>query len=136
MAWGLTTAACVWFVAMTGILAGLGFYEITALASVLALVVLLLLDRLETRIPEASYWKLRARFTGRQLPGIRRDCLKLLHHHGIKVKGSTIGLSEKSTEMTFLLKTRRREDNLSILDEMSKIPGLVSVKWTHRSEET
>lgn len=133
---GLTTAACVWFVAMTGILAGLGFYEFTALASVLALVVLLLLDRLETRIPEASYWKLRVRFTDRQLPGIRSDCIELLQGHGIKVKGSTMSISESSTEMTFLLKTRHREENLSLLDKMSKIPGLVSVKWTHRSEET
>ncbi len=132
---GLTTAACVWFVAMTGILAGLGFYEFTALASILALMVLLLLDRLETRIPEASYWKLGVRFSERQLSGIRRDCLDILDDRGIKVKGSTVSISGRSVEMTFVLKTRHREDNHLLLEELSKIPGLVSVKWAHRSED-
>jgi putative Mg2+ transporter-C (MgtC) family protein len=52
---GLTTAASIWITAAIGILIGIGFYFPAILASLLALGILSVFRRIETRMPTQSY---------------------------------------------------------------------------------
>ena len=49
--YGLTTAAGIWLAAAIGLLVGAGFYVVASFGTVLAILTLLLLRRLERRIP-------------------------------------------------------------------------------------
>jgi putative Mg2+ transporter-C (MgtC) family protein len=132
---GLTTAACIWFVAMTGMLAGFGFYLFTALATAVAVSVLLFLDRLEDKMPSASYWRLRVRFSGRDFASSEDECRSILSNSGMLVKGSTVSVSDDSTEFVFVLKTRYRKRHTKLIEKLNGLDGIKSVKWAHRTEE-
>lgn len=131
---GLTTAACIWFVAMTGMLAGFGFYVFTGLATVMAIVVLLLLDIFEDKLPSASYWRLRVRFSGRSFTSVEEQCRKIVHSYGIVVKSSTISISGESSELVFSLKTKYRKKHIGLIDQINGMEGITAVKWAHRTE--
>ena len=51
---GLTTAAGIWVTAAIGLLAGAGFYAITAIATVTTLVALVALRAVEVRLPRSE----------------------------------------------------------------------------------
>jgi putative Mg2+ transporter-C (MgtC) family protein len=63
---GLTTAASLWLIAAVGMAIGAGMYTAAAIAEVLSLVTLVLLDRLEKRI----------------FPALRNKVLELHYKHG------------------------------------------------------
>jgi putative Mg2+ transporter-C (MgtC) family protein len=52
---GLTTAASLWCTAAVGLAAGLGLYELAACATLIVLIVLYLLSRIDRRIPSRWY---------------------------------------------------------------------------------
>lgn len=131
---GLTTAACIWFVAMTGMLAGFGFYLFAGVATAMAITVLLLLDLLEDRMPSASYWRLRVRFSGRDFIAAEEECRQTLRENGVLVKSSTTSVSGESAELVFILKTRYGKKHGSLVKRISRLEGITSVKWAHRTE--
>ncbi len=131
---GLTTAACIWFVAMTGMLAGYGFYLFTFMATALGLAVLLLLDFLEDRLPSASYWRLRVRFSDADYPGSESQCRGVIRKHGVIIKSSTVSLGDGTAELSFVLKTRYRERYTGLIDDIRGLEGVSSIRWGHRTE--
>lgn len=131
---GLTTAACIWFVAMTGILCGFGFLVFAGMASLAGVLMLLFLEAMEDRLPSASYWKLSVEFTGKSVSDMDNDCRHILSDSGVKVKGSTVSVSDDRNDLVFILRTRYRVTNYDIIDKLSKLDGVGSVKWTHRTE--
>ena len=131
---GLTTAACIWFVAMTGMLAGFGFYLFTALATAMAITVLLLLEVLEDKLPSASYWRLRVRFCGSTFSTVEELCRRILQGYGIVVKSFTISISGDSSELVFSLKTRYRRKHNGLIEKVNGLDGVTAVKWAHRTE--
>lgn len=131
---GLTTAACIWFVAMTGMLAGFGFYLFAGIATLTAMAVLLLLDALEGKLPSATYWKLRVQFKNREFSDIDRECRDLLNKYQITVKSFTVSINGEATEIVFILRTRYRKKYTGFIGHVGKLQGITGVKWTHRSE--
>ncbi len=131
---GLTTAACIWFVAMTGMLAGFGFYLFTGLATAMAIIVLLLLEVFEDRLPSASYWRLRIRFSGSSFSKVEEECRKIMQGYGIVVKSSTISIAGDSSELIFSLKTRYRKKHNGLIEKINGMDGVTSIKWAHRTE--
>jgi len=131
---GLTTAACIWFVAMTGMLAGFGFYLFAGLATVMAILVLLLLEMIEDRLPAASYWRLRIRFCGKGFSSMEKHCRKVIQDYGLVVKSCTISISGDSSELVFSLKTRYRKKHTGLLEQINGLDGITHVKWAHRTE--
>ncbi len=131
---GLTTAACIWFVAMTGMLAGYGFFLFAAMATILALAVLLLLDFLEDRLPSASYWRLRVRFSDVDYPASESSCREVIRKHGVILKSSTVSLGDRTSELSFVLKTRHRERYTGLIDDIRDLEGVSSIRWAHRTE--
>lgn len=132
---GLTTAACIWFVAMIGILCGFAFYYQAAIASVAALLVLLVLDNLEDRMPSASHWMLTVKSCDRSFNTLRTQCEKILKTRGIHVKSSTFSISDNKTELNFVLRTRKRRTDYDVVEQIKSIEGVENVRWSHRAAE-
>ncbi|MCD4707514.1 MAG: MgtC/SapB family protein [Candidatus Sabulitectum sp.] len=132
---GLTTAACIWFVAMLGILSGFAFYALAGIASAAALLVLLALDILEEKLPAASYWMLTVKSSYRPLEAFERECRDILKRRGLHVKSSTFRISDSSVELNIILRARRRETDFKAAEIIRKLEGVTGIKWAHRSGE-
>ncbi len=130
---GLTTAACIWFVAMIGILCGFSFFTLGGIATILALIVLLLLDLLEDKLPSASYWKLTVKSVGRSLVPFENQCESILKRRQISVKSSTFRIAENGIELSLVLRITKRRTDYNVAEEIMGIDGVTSVKWAHRT---
>ncbi len=132
---GLTTAACIWFVAMIGILCGFAFYYLACIASLAALVVLLVLDSLEGKISSASYWMVSVRSTDTQLNNLQSQCETLLKKRGLVIKSTTLKISETGIELNLSLRSKKRGTDFEAVELIKNIKGVTSVRWAHRSGE-
>jgi len=132
---GLTTAACIWFVAMIGVLCGFGFYLFAGMASLASLLVLLVLDHLEDKLPAASYWKLAVKSECSSLEEFEKQCRDILIARGISVKSTTFRVSGSSVELSLVLRTKVRKTDHGAVEMISRLEGVTSVQWTHRTEE-
>ncbi len=132
---GLTTAACIWFVAMIGVLCGFSFYALAGIASVAALLVLLVLDSLEEKMPVASYWMLTVKSRQKPLEAFQKECRQILKKRGLHVKSSTFKISESGIELSLVLRAKRRKTDFGAAEIIKKLEGVTSVKWAHRSGE-
>ena len=132
---GLTTAACIWFVAMIGILCGFAFYALAGIATAAALLVLLVLDALEGRMPTASYWMLTVKSANRPLEPFQLECTEILQKKDFFVKSSTFLISNHEIELNIVLRARRRNTDFEAAEAIKKLDGVSSVKWAHRSGE-
>ncbi|MCK5841049.1 MAG: MgtC/SapB family protein [Candidatus Sabulitectum sp.] len=132
---GLTTAACIWFVAMIGILCGFAFYALAGIASAAALLVLLVLDAIEGRMPAASYWMLTVRSAKRPLEPFQLECREILQEKEFFVKSSTFLISDHEIELNIVLRARRRNTDFEAAEVIKKLDGVSMVKWAHRSGE-
>jgi len=132
---GLTTAACIWFVAMIGVLSGFAFYTLAGIATAAALIVLLVLDTLEDKLPLASYWKLSVKSAPRQLEVFQKECTDVLKERGLHVKSSTFKITEAGIELNLVLRSKRRVTDFKAAELLAELQGVTSVKWANRSGE-
>ncbi len=80
---GLTTAAALWCVAAIGLGAGMGLYLITAMATFIVVMVLWVLNVIESAVPQVRYRSITVRVPWRQ--GCISDTIKLVKSKGFKV---------------------------------------------------
>lgn len=132
---GLTTAACIWFTAMTGMLSGFGFLLFAGLASVLALLVLVILEHVEDKLPAASYWRLKIRLGESGPSETIEACRRVLTDSGFAVKSCTLNISDGKPVYSFTLRSKFRKDYTDMVWKMNSIPGVEGVTWAHRTEE-
>lgn len=132
---GLTTAACIWFTAMTGLLSGFGFLLFAGLASIFALLVLVILELFEDRLPAASYWRLKIRLENCESSQAIEACRKVIMANRLHVKSSTLNISHGTPVYAFTLRSRFRKDYTEMVLDMNRIPGVEGVTWAHRTEE-
>jgi len=111
---GLTTAASIWITASIGVLMGVGFYFPAVLATVLTLVSLVLLHRVERFVPTHTYAQLNVRFD-RQKAMPEADLRQLLKEHGFTIANLSYRLEEGDAfEYRMMLRTMRPK-NLAVL---------------------
>ncbi|MCK5786883.1 MAG: MgtC/SapB family protein [Candidatus Sabulitectum sp.] len=132
---GLTTAACIWFVAMIGILCGFAFYALAGIATVAALLVLLLLDLLEEKLPSSTYWVLTISSTEKPLELFEQECVEILQKEGLHVKSSTFKISQSGIELSLVLRARKRRTYFKAAELVKELQGVTSIKWAYRSGE-
>lgn len=111
---GLTTAASIWITASIGVLMGIGFYFPAVLATVLTLVSLVLLHRVERFVPTHIYAQLNVRFDRyKAMP--EADLRQLLKEHGFTVANLSYRLEEGDAfEYRMMLRTMKMK-NLAVL---------------------
>lgn len=130
---GLTTAACIWFVATIGILCGLSFFKLAAVATFLGLVVLILLDVLEDKMPSSTYWMLSISSSNSGISDFEKKCRSILQKRKIHIKSATFNCTQISSEIRFVLKLKRRKTDFLLAEELLKLDTVTDVKWSHRA---
>ena len=132
---GLTTAACIWFVAAIGIVIGIGQYFLAASSTAIALIVLVLLPLIENRVSALKYRDVIIR-------GESRDPLQLLDICTAVFERSRIGIHDVDVEidnsgnfvnLLYHLRIRKIENKIELLNSLSEIDGVTTVTWQRSS---
>lgn len=128
---GLTTAACIWFIASIGIIVGLGLYVPATMATIVGLLVLLGLDPIGQKIPAVKYSQITVISKMEAAEEVEKKCLEILKNHPITLQDTTISADSKSGQRTLILFVRSREikHKHQILKQIFAIPSVQFVTW-------
>lgn len=128
---GLTTAACVWFVAALGIVIGNGMYGIATVVSLMAVLILILFDALEHRIPTVTYRSFVIHLADRSVDEVEDWCRKTLPRMGIRILDvlHKRDCAARTAELTFHLRVRGAVDNRRVIDDAAALEGVRAVSW-------
>jgi len=126
---GLTTAACIWFVAALGVAVAVGAYLVAVAGTTLALVVLLILARAEKWISPDWYRELTV--VGERDPGLISRVRALVEEMGLKVQSYDYedDAQEGTLEVSLNLKFRRREVGEELLAKLQQVPEIKAIRW-------
>ncbi len=128
---GLTTAACVWFVAALGVVVGQGLYLIAGVSTALVLIVLTLLSWFSHKVPTVSYHTVVVRASTPQAVVLDEQCRSVFQNEGFRIiaVSSRIGKQPDLTELTFRLRTRKAPDIVRMTQPLLAIPHVVQADW-------
>jgi putative Mg2+ transporter-C (MgtC) family protein len=128
---GLTTAASIWFVAAIGIAVGMGAYVLAAGSTVMAFLILTLLNRIERKLAAPVYRTLKLTVTNRDREQTEQHCRELLKNQRMRVQQVTYRIDnrDQTTEVTFSLRTDNELDTAEVVSEVAGYGGVTSVDW-------
>jgi len=128
---GLTTATCIWFIAAIGIVSGLGYFMLASVATGIALVILVLLPILENSVSILKYRDLLVRGESTSAGILLEDCRKVLQRAGVGISDVDIEISHQGSQASLLFHMRIRSvsDKVGLLEALSDVKGVVSVRW-------
>lgn len=134
---GLTTAACIWFVAALGVIIGLGDYYLAATATGIALAILVLLPFLENRLADLQRREMVIKGEDLEPEKLVESCNRILEEHEIRIGDIDIEIDRENDEISLLyhLKIRKLENKMSLLDQLSRVEGVNSVQWQRKPAE-
>jgi putative Mg2+ transporter-C (MgtC) family protein len=127
---GLTTAACVWFVAGVGVAIGMGLYVLAVEATVLALLVLFALKQVGRYIQPDYYKKLRITFT--RQPGLLANLRVICQHQKAVIKDYEILENVAKNLTTIVLRVKFKWDDdmgEALVEEFTRLEGIRYVHW-------
>ncbi|MBI3987091.1 MAG: MgtC/SapB family protein [Lentisphaerae bacterium] len=128
---GLTTAACIWFVAALGILIGYGLLPIAVLAAAIELVALVGLVYLEDLIPPFHYRDVVVLAHGADPRQIESDCEGILSGKPIKILEveADVNRGTEDARFVFHLRVRGKGMRQTVLDKLQQVRGVTQVTW-------
>ncbi len=128
---GLTTAACIWFVAALGIAIGQGLYALSSIGAVAAIVVLTALAWLAHRLPSVSYHTAVVRGSCSDAGLLEQACREALGDLNYRVVGASAHLDKAghTTELTLRLRTRSGAPGVETGSALLAIPEVQDVVW-------
>ena len=128
---GLTTAACIWFVAAIGIAVGFDAYGLAVVATVLALIILVLLDRLEGAMESVAYRGFIVEMDKEKRETVEQSCRELFEKFEMRVQQVTYEVNNRSSEtvLTFSVRLGTKHEKPDIITEVAALPGVFHVKW-------
>lgn len=128
---GLTTGACIWFVAALGVVIGNGLYVLAASSTVLVLVVLEVFDKFEEHIPSVSYRLLRVVVPSDQREEFESWCCSFLRSEGARVQEvlRSVDSAAQTAEITFRIRARGDLKTGHIIGSISQRPEVKRVGW-------
>ena len=128
---GLTTAACIWFVAAIGIVTGCGLYLPAIIATVLGLVVLMGLDPLGHRIPKVKYGQITMTADMTTADDIESKCRRILRDYPVVVQNTAVSIDTETGQrtVTVYVRSRRIKNKYEILKRMLSLPNVLHISW-------
>ena len=128
---GLTTAACIWFVAALGVLVGQGMYAVAVVSTGLVLIVLTTLSWFSHKVPTVSYHTVVVRATTPEAIALDGQCRDVFQSEGFRIVAvsSRIGKVPALTELTFRLRTRKSPDIVRMTEPLLAIPHVTQADW-------
>jgi putative Mg2+ transporter-C (MgtC) family protein len=128
---GLTTAACIWFVAAVGIAVGFDHYLLAIAAAMSALIVLVVLDRVENVMARITYRTLTIRADQKHTADVEKNCRALIEKYKMKIQNFSYEADNREAEVkiVFFVRLNARTDTTDFISEFSKQVGLIRFKW-------
>ncbi len=128
---GLTTAACVWFVAALGVLVGQGLYLVAVVSTALVLIVLTLLSWFSHKIPTVSYHTVVVRAGTLEASTLDAQCREVFRREGFRIiaVSSRIAREPALTELTFRLRTRKAPEIVRLSEPLLALPSVQQADW-------
>jgi len=128
---GLTTAACLWIAAAIGVACGVGLFGISIVVTIVSLLSLLLLKKIEARLTRDTYIYLRLWCEDR--PGLTELIDAGLASCSIQPLHASIEKNIATTEIHLVYQVRNSTKDLSrdTVEALAAIPGMkrVSLGW-------
>ncbi len=128
---GLTTAACIWFVAALGVLVGQGLFLVAGVSTALVLVVLTLLSWFSHKVPTVNYHTVVVRARTLDASALDAECRNLFRSEGFRIiaVSSRLERDPASTELTFRLRARRPPEIVRLSEPLLALPNVVQADW-------
>ncbi len=128
---GLTTAACIWFVAALGVVIGNGLYGLAIVSTLAVLLVLILFDMLGHAIPAVTYRSLSVVTDVAGREEFDTWCRKRIARSGMQIQETLVRIDSAagSTEIIFRVRVRGNTRPGQLVDEISVRPGVRQVRW-------
>lgn len=132
---GLTTAACIWFVAAIGIVIGVGEYLLAASSTGIALLVLIFLPFIEDRVASLKYRDVTIRGGNRNPELLLETCSSIFKRFRIGIHDVDIEIDRDDRTICLLyhLRLRNLDGKIDLLNTLSEIEGVTSVQWQRTS---
>lgn len=132
---GLTTAACIWFVAAIGIVIGIGQYLLAASSTGIALLVLILLPLIENRVSALKYRDVIIRGGSRDPLRLLDRCTAVFERSNIRIHDVDVEIDNNGSFVNLLyhLRIRKIENKNELLNSLSEIDGVTTVTWQRSS---
>jgi putative Mg2+ transporter-C (MgtC) family protein len=129
---GLTTAACIWFVAAIGVAVGVGAYGLAAFASAAALVILIVLDQLEHVLGSVVYRNFVLVIKKQERETVEATVKDLLKQHKMRIQQVTYEVDnrESTSKLSFYGRISARIDRSAFISVVAGQPGVLKVKWS------
>lgn len=128
---GLTTAACIWFVAALGVVIGLGEYVLAGIGTGVALLILILLRVLENGLTDLQYRDVLIVGENREPEVLVENCSDIFGRYKVRISDidMEIGVEDDTISLLFHLRVRELDDKMELLNTLSEIEGVTSVQW-------
>ncbi len=128
---GLTTAACIWFVAALGVVIGNGLYAVAIVSTLLVLLVLILFDVIEHAIPPLVYRCLSVRVSVEKSDEIETWCRQRLKKEGVRIQEvlRRLDSAHGQSEVVFQVRARGNLRTRPLVDDIGALSGVQQVRW-------
>ncbi|MBP1753561.1 MAG: magnesium transporter MgtC [Geobacteraceae bacterium] len=125
---GLTTAACLWIAAAIGLACGIGLYFIAPFVTLLAVISLLLLKKVENLLKRDTYSSVKIWSEGIDNHLIRIE--ELLGGFGLQLMNAIVekDVSNRETFIAFEIKLSNRDIAYELFENIATIPGVKKVR--------
>lgn len=132
---GITTAACIWFVAAIGIVIGIDQYALAASSTGIALLILILLPLLEGRVAALQYRDVIIHGENIDPEILIKNCTTVFESSSLVIHDIDIGIDKEESSITLLyhLRIRKLENKLKLLNDLSEVQGVINVQWQRAS---
>jgi putative Mg2+ transporter-C (MgtC) family protein len=127
---GLTTAACIWLVAVVGIAVGQGLYGVAALTTGIAVFVLVAVDRASRLIPSIGYHTVTVVTDRGDFPTLSESCRDRIEQEGIRVLAAEVrGRTSGGTELIYHVRVKGQIETEKLVKELLALPGVEAASW-------
>lgn len=128
---GLTTAACIWFTAILGILIGTGTYYMAVISTVMVLISLILIDKIDISRSAMRYHKIIINGADKFFKTLMQKSENILLDNRFIILDKDISRdkSGRSFQIAFQTKRRSNKDRGSVVSEIASLEGIHQVKW-------
>jgi putative Mg2+ transporter-C (MgtC) family protein len=128
---GITTAACIWFVAALGIVIGEGFYALALLSTGSILIVLITLQWLEHHFHPVVYHAVQVTVPIEKAEDVESSCQAILKKEQVRIQNKAYSISQETgqSEITFNVRMRDRMQSSAVIHDIAKISGVLEASW-------
>ncbi len=129
---GITTAACVWFVAGAGVVVGQGHYALATAATAVVFAVLVFLDPFTSRLPTLLYRRLIVLASGDEVDALANEIVAVLKKGRVRLLESSGSYDRDADRVRLVMDVRLRSSRAapSFLERIAKLDRVRRVQWS------